>query len=151
MAVHVPLSLEAQAEARLLMLACNNILNPRDGKPVVTPSQDMILGNYYLTLENAGEKNEGHFYRDYDEAWLAYKNGDITLHTRIFVDISYLPEHKFNGQELPSKYLFTTIGKMIFNEILPTEFPYLNEPTDENLTTATPAKYFLNPSKGFEA
>ena len=151
MAIHVPLSLEAQAEARLLMLASNNILNPRDGKPVVTPSQDMILGNYYLSLERAGEPNEGHFYKDFDEAYMAYKNGAITLHTRIFVDISYLPAHKFADQELPSKYLFTTIGKMIFNRILPVEFPYLNEPTDENLTKATPVKYFLDPKKGYEA
>ena len=117
MAIHVPLSLEAQAEARLLMLASNNILNPKDGKPVVTPSQDMILGNYYLTMERAGEPNEGHFYKDYDEAYMAYKNGIITLHTRIFVDISYLPQSKFKNN--PSKYLFTTMGKMIFNNILP--------------------------------
>ena len=145
MAVHVPLSLEAQAEARLLMLACNNILNPRNGKPVVTPSQDMILGNYYLTLENAGEANEGHFYRDYDEAWMAYKNGDITLHTRIFVDVKYLPETRFTGVKRPSDYLFTTMGKMIFNNIMPNEFPYLNDATEDNLTKGTPAKYFLDP------
>ena len=150
MAIHVPLSIEAQAEARLLMLASNNILNPKDGKPVVTPSQDMILGNYYLTLERKGEPNEGHFYKDYNEAYMAYKNGVITLHTRIFVDISYLPASKFQGQELPSKYLFTTMGKMIFNEILPTEFPYLNEPTEENLTHQTPIKYFLD-TKNLEA
>ena len=79
MAIHVPLSLEAQAEARLLMLASNNILNPKDGKPVVTPSQDMILGNYYLTMEVKGEENEGHFYKDFNEAYLAYKNNVITL------------------------------------------------------------------------
>ena len=144
MAVHVPLSLEAQAEARLLMLASNNILNPKDGKPVVTPSQDMILGNYYLTLERKGEANEGHIYKDFDEAYMAYKHGDITLHTRIFVDISYLPENKFNYDEIPSKYLFTTMGKMIFNSILPDEFPYLNEPTEENLCVQIPNKYFLN-------
>ena len=143
MAVHVPLSLEAQAEARLLMLASNNILNPKDGKPVVTPSQDMILGNYYLTMEIKGEENEGHFYKDFDEAYMAYKNGAITLHTRIFVDISYLPESKFKTN-LPSKYLFTTLGKMIFNNILPVEFPYLNEPTEKNLVDETPAKYFLD-------
>ena len=151
MAIHVPLSLEAQAEARLLMLASNNILNPRDGKPVVTPSQDMILGNYYLSLERKNEENEGHFYKDFDEAYMAYKNGSLTLHTRIFVDISYLPEMKFQNQLLPSKYLFTTVGKMIFNNILPVEFPYLNEPTEFNLTHATPSKYFLDPSKGIEA
>lgn len=148
MAVHVPLSLEAQAEARLLMLASNNILNPKDGKPVVTPSQDMILGNYYLTLERAGEENEGHFYKDFDEAYMAYKNGAITLHTRIFVDISYLPESKFANGSAPSKYLFTTLGKMIFNNILPNEFPYLNEPEEGNLTKATPNKYFLDVKNG---
>ena len=151
MAVHVPLSIEAQAESRLLMLACNNILNPRDGKPVVTPSQDMILGNYYLTLEEKGLPNEGHFFKDYDEAYTAYKNGYITLHTRIFVDISYLPTTRFmNGDkplDLPSNYLFTTMGKMIFNNIIPNEFPYLNDNSSENLNGATPLKYFLD-SKG---
>ena len=144
MAIHVPLSLEAQAEARLLMLASNNILNPKDGKPVVTPSQDMILGNYYLTMEIKGEENEGHFYKDFNEAYMAYKNGYITLHTRIFIDINYLPESKFSNVKLPSNYIFTTLGKMIFNNILPKEFPYLNEATEENLTKATPLKYFLD-------
>ena len=147
MAVHVPLSLEAQAEARLLMLASNNILNPKDGKPVVTPSQDMILGNYYLTLERKGEPNEGHFYKDFDEAYMAYKNNIITLHTRIFIDPSYLPSEKFVNNEGRGKYLFTTLGKMIFNNILPNEFPYLNEPTEENLCVATPNKYFLDQTK----
>ncbi|MCR5350865.1 MAG: DNA-directed RNA polymerase subunit beta', partial [Acholeplasmatales bacterium] len=149
MAIHVPLSLEAQAEARLLMLASNNILNPKDGKPVVTPSQDMILGNYYLTMEVKGEENEGHFYKDFNEAYLAYKNNVITLHTRIFVDISYLPEEKMNNHTYPSKYLFTTLGKMIFNNELPAEFPYLNEASEYNLVTATPEKYFLD-SKNVE-
>lgn len=144
MAVHVPLSLEAQAEARLLMLASNNILNPKDGKPVVTPSQDMILGNYYLTLERKGEPNEGHFYKDFEEAYIAYKTGTITLHTRIFVDPSYLPVEKFAKNEGQGKYLFTTLGKMIFNRILPEEFPFLNEATEENLCIATPNKYFLS-------
>ena len=144
MAVHVPLSLEAQAEARLLMLASNNILNPKDGKPVVTPSQDMILGNYYLTLERNGEPNEGHFYKDFDEAYMAYKNGNITLHTRIFIDPSYLPAEKFANNDGQVKYLFTTLGKMIFNNILPDEFPYLNEATEDNLCKSTPSKYFLD-------
>ncbi|MDE5565374.1 MAG: DNA-directed RNA polymerase subunit beta', partial [Anaeroplasmataceae bacterium] len=154
MAVHVPLSLEAQAEARLLMLASNNILNPKDGKPVVTPSQDMILGNYYLTLERKGEPNEGHFYKDFDEAYMSYKNGNITLHTRIFIDPSYLPAEKFANNFGQGKYLFTTLGKMIFNSILPDEFPYLNEPTEDNLCVATPNRYFLdsqNPNNTYEA
>ena len=147
MAVHVPLSLEAQAEARLLMLASNNILNPKDGKPVVTPSQDMVLGNYYLTIERIGEPKEGHFFRDYNEAYLAYKNNEITLHTRIFVDPHYLPETRFTGVNINGKYLFTTIGKMIFNTIIPVDFPYLNEATDYNLTQRVPENYLFSPKK----
>src|SRR5699024_12065027 len=83
MAVHVPLSKEAQAEARMLMLAAQNILNPKDGKPVVTPSQDMVLGNYYLTLERENMKNEGHIFKSIDEVVMAYQNGYTSLHTRI--------------------------------------------------------------------
>ena len=81
MAVHVPLSSEAQAEARLLMLAAQNILNPKDGKPVVTPSQDMVLGNYYLTLEKEGAVGEGMIFKDTNEALIAYQNGYVHLHT----------------------------------------------------------------------
>ena len=80
MAVHVPLSQEAQAEARLLMLAAQNILNPKDGKPVVTPSQDMVLGNYYLTMEQEGRVGEGMFFKDMDEAILAYNNGYVQFY-----------------------------------------------------------------------
>ena len=144
MAVHLPLSPEAQAEARLLMLSSNNILNPKDGKPVVTPTQDMVLGNYYLTMEISGEKNEGHFYRDFDEAYLAYKNGEITLHTRIFLDPKSISALKFTKDQM-NKFILTTLGKMIFNkEILPEEFPYLNEPTSDNLVNKTPDKYFMD-------
>ena len=81
MAVHVPFIKEAQAEARMLMLAAQNILNPKDGKPVVTPSQDMVLGNYYLTLERPGAVGEGMIFKDADEARIAYQNGYIHLHT----------------------------------------------------------------------
>ena len=114
----------------------------------------MILGNYYLTLERKGRPNEGHFYKDFDEAYMAYKNDNITLHTRIFVDPSYLSAEKFANNKGQGKYLFTTLGKMIFNSILPDEFPYLNEPTEENLCIATPNKYFLdfsNPENTYEA
>ena len=143
MAVHLPLSPEAQAEARLLMLSSNNILNPKDGKPVVTPSQDMVLGNYYLTMEKLGEKNEGHFYRDFDEAYLAYKSNEITLHTRIFMDPKSISSCKFTASQL-KKFLLTTLGKMIFNKVLPEEFPYLNEPNRSNIVDKTPDKYFMN-------
>ncbi len=86
MAVHVPLNEEAQAEARMLMLAAQNILNPKDGKPVVTPSQDMVLGNYYLTMEEEGREGEGMVFRDQNEAVIAWRNGYVHLHSRIGVN-----------------------------------------------------------------
>ncbi|MCB5935275.1 DNA-directed RNA polymerase subunit beta' [Caldibacillus thermoamylovorans] len=145
MAVHVPLSAEAQAEARLLMLAAQNILNPKDGKPVVTPSQDMVLGNYYLTLERKGAIGEGLVFKDREEALIAYQNGYVHLHTRVAVHAGSLKNPTFTeGQN--KKLLLTTVGKLIFNEILPKSFPYINEPTTSNLEEKTPAKYFVDPS-----
>ena len=132
MAVHVPLSSEAQAEARLLMLAAQNILNPKDGKPVVTPSQDMVLGNYYLTLEREGAIGEGMVFKDANEALLAYQNGYVHLHTRVAVAASAVNNATFT-EEQKSMLLLTTVGKLIFNEILPESFPYINEPTNSNL------------------
>ncbi|UOE55614.1 DNA-directed RNA polymerase subunit beta' [Bacillus sp. CMF12] len=145
MAVHVPLSAEAQAEARLLMLAAQNILNPKDGKPVVTPSQDMVLGNYYLTLERAGAVGEGMIFKDTSEALLAYQNGYVHLHTRVAVHAGSLNNQTFT-EEQNKKLLLTTVGKLIFNEILPETFPFINEPTKENLEIETPAKYFVEPA-----
>ncbi|WP_026907467.1 DNA-directed RNA polymerase subunit beta' [Paucisalibacillus globulus] len=142
MAVHVPLSAEAQAEARLLMLAAQNILNPKDGKPVVTPSQDMVLGNYYLTLERAGAIGEGSVFTDVNEAKIAYQNGYVHLHTRIAVQASTLHKQTFT-EEQNSQLLVTTVGKLIFNEILPDSFPYINEPTRFNLVEQTPEMYFV--------
>ena len=144
MAVHVPLSQEAQAEARLLMLAAQNILNPKDGKPVVTPSQDMVLGNYYLTMEQEGRVGEGMFFKDMDEAVLAYNNGYVHLHSRIAVPASSLAHKPFTDWQ-KERMMVTTVGKLLFNEIMPNEFPYLNEPTMDNLEVATPDKYFLEP------
>ena len=145
MAVHVPLSKEAQAEARMLMLAAQNILNPKDGKPVVTPSQDMVLGNYYLTLERPGAVGEGMIFKDADEARIAYQNGYIHLHTRVGIAAKSFEKPTFT-EEQNKKLLVTTIGKVIFNDILPEGFPYLNEPTKDNLESATPDKYFVSPS-----
>jgi DNA-directed RNA polymerase subunit beta' (EC 2.7.7.6) len=142
MAVHVPLSAEAQAEARVLMLAAQNILNPKDGKPVVTPSQDMVLGNYYLTLERKGAIGEGMIFKDRNEAILAYQNGYVHLHSRIAVHAGSLNNPTFT-EEQNKKLLLTTVGKLIFNEILPASFPYINEPTKENLEERTPDKYFI--------
>ena len=142
MAVHVPLSAEAQAEARLLMLASQNILNPKDGKPVVTPSQDMVLGNYYLTMEKEGAVGEGMIFKDTNEALMAYQNGYVHLHTRIAVHAGSFKNETFT-EEQNNKLLITTVGKLIFNEILPNSFPYINEPTKENLEKGTPDKYFV--------
>ena len=142
MAVHVPLSQEAQAEARLLMLAAQNILNPKDGKPVVTPSQDMVLGNYYLTMEHEGRVGEGMVFSDLNEAMIAYQNGYVHLHSRIAIHAKSLSNKPFTPWQ-KERILMTTVGKLFFNEIMPDEFPYLNEPTTENLEVATPDKYFL--------
>jgi DNA-directed RNA polymerase subunit beta' len=147
MAVHLPLSAEAQAEARLLMLASNNILNPKDGKPVVTPSQDMVLGNFYLTIERAGDLGEGSVFKDQNEAELAYESGVISLHARIALPAKNFPLFKLHPAQR-DKYLVTTYGKLIFNAILPTEyvpqaFSYLNEPTPENLTGIVDDKFFV--------
>ena len=142
MAVHVPLSEEAKAEARILMLGANNILNPKDGKPIVTPSQDMVLGNCYLTIEYAGLPNEGHVYKDPNEALMAYERREITLHTRIAIPVK-LFKYKLFTDEQRDKYLVTTVGKIKFNEILPDTYPYVNEGTKENIEGVTPDKYFL--------
>ena len=142
MAVHVPLSEEAKAEARILMLGANNILSPKDGKPIVTPSQDMVLGNYYITIEEAGLENEGKVYKNSNEAIMAYERKEISLHTRIVVPTSSF-RHKLFTDEQKNKYLVTTAGKLIFNEILPDSFPYINEGTESNIEGITPNKYFL--------
>ncbi|MEK4302560.1 MULTISPECIES: DNA-directed RNA polymerase subunit beta' [Oceanobacillus] len=144
MAVHVPLGAEAQAEARILMLAAQNILNPKDGKPVVTPSQDMVLGNYYLTLEREGAVGEGSYFKDTNEALIAYQTGYAHLHTRIAVQASSLNNKTFTEKQ-NSQLLLTTVGKLIFNEILPDSFPYMNEPTKGNLEEKTPENYFIDP------
>ena len=115
MAVHVPLSAEAQAEARLLMLSAHNILNPKDGRPVASPTKDMVLGCYYLTLEQKDVAGSGKIFKDNEEARLAYDSGAIHLHAKIFV-----------RQEDGSR-LETTVGRIIFNEIIPEEVGYIND------------------------
>src|SRR5690554_2514793 len=141
MAVHVPLSQEAQAESRILMLASNNILNPKDGKPVVTPSQDMVLGNYYLTIEKQNILGEGMIFKNSSEAIMAYENKYITLHTRIAVPTESFSSDKFL-EEYKGHYIITTLGKIVFNEIFPENFPYINEPTNTNLEFGVPSEHF---------
>ncbi|MCD6583424.1 MAG: DNA-directed RNA polymerase subunit beta' [Candidatus Omnitrophica bacterium] len=122
MAVHVPLSLEAQSEARIIMLSVNNIFSPADGRPIITPSQDMILGCRYLTLEKDGEKGEGLVFSSFDEAITAYQDEEVALHAKVKVRIQE------NGED---KIVDTTVGRIIFNQILPKGFGFINEVLDK--------------------
>ena len=152
MAVHVPLSEEAQTEARLLMLASKNILAPKDGKPIVTPSQDMVLGNYYLTIEDPDDPHEGRVFKDINEVEMAYENDEIGFHTRIAIPASEMHERvsRYNPENIDD-YLITTYGKIIFNTIFPNiepYIPYICESFDENkaptnLTEKTPSRFFV--------
>ena len=121
MAVHLPLSAEAQAEARFLMLAANNLLKPSDGKPVAVPSQDMVLGSYYLTMEKPGEPGEGKVFRDVNEALMAYNEHDVSLHASIRVKIT-----KDIGDKKVSKIINATVGRLIFNENIPQNLGYVD-------------------------
>ncbi len=127
MAVHVPLSSEAQAEARLLMLASGNLLKPSDGKPVVVPTQDMVLGSYYLTLDKPGEPGEGKCFRDFDEALLAYDAGVISLHSRIKVR----RYGEFEGEKI-SALVETSVGKIIFNQPIPQDLGFVDRTNRED-------------------
>ncbi len=166
MAVHLPLSEKARAEAEILMLASNNILGPKDGKPIVTPSQDMVLGNFYLNMEETAQEfyekadfieslgdadsaeewrrygdNEGHVYKDFNEALMAYQNKQVHLHTRVVIRASSLGKTCFTEKQ-NEMYLITTIGKLIFNDKFPSDFPYINYVSKDSLK-ATPDDCFV--------
>ena len=149
MAVHVPISEEAQAEARLLMLGANNILSPKDGSPIATPGQDMVLGNYYLTMEKAGLEGEGRVFRNTDDAIMAYERREITLHTRIALPVKSF-KHKIFPDKYMDKYLVTTPGKIIFNEVVPDTFQYIHDSSVDNAVKSTPAKYFIDKGKNIK-
>jgi DNA-directed RNA polymerase subunit beta' len=125
MAVHLPLSAEAQAEARFLMLAANNLLKPSDGRPVAVPTQDMILGSYYLTIVKDGEKGEGKIFRDKDEAYMAYDQGIITLHSKIKVRV-------FSENKKSSLIIDCTVGRLIFNDNIPQDLGFVDRTKSEN-------------------
>ncbi len=127
MPVHVPLSAEAQAEARFLMLSANNLLKPMDGKAVAVPSQDMILGSYYLTMEKDGEPGEGSRYRDFNEAMCAYRNGVLGLHAKIYVRV-----FKEIDGEMKSSVIHTTLGRLIYNKPLPQNLGFVDRSKPEN-------------------
>ena len=166
MAVHVPLSEEAQAEARLLMLASKNILAPKDGKPIVTPSQDMVLGNYYLTIEDEKDPNNGRIFKDIHEVELAYENELITLHTRIVMPCKALPAPMYNvtdedeerrekfiqmNNECMDKYIITTFGKIIFNSIFPNGVPFVNEAEAKNITDGINPRFLIEKGADIKA
>ncbi len=127
MAVHVPLSAEAQAEARFLMLAANNLLKPSDGRPVAVPTQDMVLGSYYLTMDKDGEKGEGKVFRDVDEALMAYDAHVVSLHAKIKVR----RELEINGEKVRG-LVDTTVGRIIFNRPIPQDLGYVDRSKPEN-------------------
>ena len=126
MAVHVPLSIEARTEARFLMLSTNNILKLSDGKPVVSPTQDMVIGSYYMTMEREGGLGEGRYFRNPEEAMMAYQDGQISLQSKIFVRV----EKVIDGVKY-SKKLHTTIGRIIFNQAIPQDLHFVPRDTPE--------------------
>ncbi|MBR2474257.1 MAG: DNA-directed RNA polymerase subunit beta' [Clostridia bacterium] len=128
MPVHVPLSAEAQAESRFLMLSANNLLKPADGRAVSVPSQDMVLGSFYLTIDKAGEPGEGNVYRDFDEAMMAYENGELGLHAPIKVRVT----KEIDGKQV-SGLIDATLGRMIFNKPIPQDLGFVDRTKPENL------------------
>ena len=128
MAVHVPLSVEAQAEARFLMLASNNILKPQDGRPVVSPTQDMVIGCYYLTLERPGALGEGKIFSSEDEAVMAYQTGDVALQAKVKIRM----ERTWNGEKR-RKVVDATVGRVLFNNAIPQDMGFVDRSKEENL------------------
>ncbi|MBR3355982.1 MAG: DNA-directed RNA polymerase subunit beta' [Oscillospiraceae bacterium] len=128
MAVHVPLSAEAQTEARFLMLCSGNLLKPASGAPINVPTQDMVLGSYYLTMVTDGDKGEGSVFRDFDEAMMAYQDGDITLHAKIKVRIT----KEIDGVE-KSRIIDTTLGRLIFNQEIPQDLGLVDRSSEEDM------------------
>lgn len=173
MAIHVPLGEEARAEALVMMLGSHNILGPKDGKPIVTPGQDMVMGNFYLTMEETKEEffaeakhyeevgcpleaahwhrfgeSEGHVYTDEDEVMMAYQSKQVHLHTRIALPVCNMHKTSFDEKH-KNDYLITTVGKIVFNSMFPEDFPYINEVSKENFIS-TPDKYFVSPGQNIK-
>ena len=173
MAIHVPLGEEARAEALVMMLGSHNILGPKDGKPIVTPGQDMVMGNFYLTMEETKDEffaeakhyeevgcpleaahwhrfgeNEGHVYTDEDEVMMAYQSKQVHLHTRIALPVCNMHKTSFDETH-KNDYLITTVGKIVFNSMFPEDFPYINEVSKENFVS-TPDKYFVSPGQNIK-
>ena len=174
MAIHVPLSEEARAEALVMMLGSHNILGPKDGKPIVTPGQDMVMGNYYLTMEETKDEllkesqryldadcpkeaalwktfaeAEGHVYSNVDEVMMAYKSHLVHLHSRIALPVRGVGKSSFDPVHADD-YLVTTPGKIIFNSMFPDDFPFIEEVSKANFEK-TPERYFVKPGTDIHA
>ena len=174
MAIHVPLSEEARAEALVMMLGSHNILGPKDGKPIVTPGQDMVMGNYYLTMEETKDEllkesqryldadcpkeaalwktfaeAEGHVYSNVDEVMMAYKSHLVHLHSRIALPVRGVGKSSFDPVHADD-YLVTTPGKIIFNSMFPDDFPFIEEVSKANFEK-TPERYFVKPGTDIPA
>ena len=139
MAVHIPLSKEAIAESQILMIGSSNILSPKDGNPIVTPSQDMVLGNYYITIEKLKLKGQGLIFGGYNEIIQALENKKVQLHSIIVLATDAMPQKDFGGH----KYLITTPGKVIFNKIFPEDFPFIHSELDLEINQDIEKSYYV--------
>ena len=145
MAVHVPISEKAAQEARELIYANRNILGPKDGEPIINPSQDIVLGLYYLSIEKAGAKGEGKFFRDFNALMIAYQNQEVDLHARVALPYRKVkPELSYFEAEKHQGYIVTSVGKFIFNNILPPHFPFIFDDTQASLNSQAD-QYFAKP------
>src|SRR5262249_50101462 len=131
MAVHLPLSAEAQAESRVLMLSAHNMLSPADGRPLVTPTQDMVIGAYYLTAQVDGAKGEGGVFRHIHQLERAYESGELNLHATIEFRSPELIETPANGEA--ATYKKVTAGRIFFNRALPDDFEFVNKIVDKKV------------------
>ncbi|MBR2998901.1 MAG: DNA-directed RNA polymerase subunit beta', partial [Mycoplasmataceae bacterium] len=145
MAIHVPISEKAMYEARELIMANRNILGPKDGEPIINPSQDIVLGLYYLSLEKPGLKGEGKFFLDYDSMMIAYQNKEINLHSRIAIPYSSIkPELAKENSKRSNSYIISTVGKFIFNNVMPEYMPFIFNNSVETLEDKED-RYFVQP------
>ncbi len=150
MAIHVPISEKAMYEARELIMANKNILGPKDGEPIINPSQDIVLGLYYLSMEKSGVKGEGKFFLDFDSMMIAYQNKEIDLHARIALPYKEIkPELAKENSERSNSYIISTVGKFIFNNVMPEHMPFIFNNSDDTLDDKED-RYFVKPGSNLK-
>lgn len=150
MAIHVPISEKAMYEARELIMANKNILGPKDGEPIINPSQDIVLGLYYLSLEKPKLKGEAKFFPDFDSMMIAYQNNEVHLHSRIAIPYMVIkPSLAAENETLKNSYIISTVGKFIFNNVMPDDMPFIFNNLDESLENKA-TKYFIQPGENIK-